>query len=136
MSFQVSKSFFGPSCAVSVATVLLAPSSAVAKPLQKVCYFTHVTKATNKELERADLSLRVDISHQGRSGQVKVDGSGDYKARAIRFESGATEYQFRTGASKEQITISPQGDALWDIRFFNEDYMVYVGACDTIEVTS
>ncbi|MFC4214228.1 hypothetical protein ACFP4H_17330 [Pseudophaeobacter arcticus] len=136
MSLLHSKSVFGLSCAVSLATGLLSAGTLSAKPLQKVCYFTHVAKVTDQGMQRADLSLHVDISHPGRSGRVNVDGSGVYKAKAICFESGATEYRFRTGASKEEIMISPQGDALWDIRFFNEDYMVYVGTCDTIEVTS
>lgn len=136
MPFFTSKSVFGLSCAASLATGLLAPSTLSAKPLHKVCYFTHVAKVTDEGMQRADLSLRVDISHRGLSGRVNVEGSGVYKTKAISFENGATEYGFRTGVSKEEITISPQGDALWDIRFFNEDYMVYVGTCDTTEVTS
>lgn len=136
MSLQHSKSVFGLSCAVSLAMGLLSAGTLSAKPLQKVCYFTHVAKITDKGMQRADLSLRVDISHRGRSARVNVEGSGVYKAKAIRFENGASEYGFGTGVSKEEITISSEGDALWDIRFFSEDYMVYVGTCDTTEVTS
>lgn len=136
MTFHYSKRFFGLSCAVSLATVLLAPSMLSAKPLQKACNFTHVAKVTDDGMQRADLSLRVDISQRVRSARVNVNGSGVYKAKVISYESGATDYRFRTGVSKEEITVGPQGDALWDIRFINEDYMVYVGTCDTIEVTS
>lgn len=82
------------------------------------------------------MSLRVTVARRKRSGRVIVDGSGDYKARAKSFDNGAVEYFFKTGVSKETITISPQGEALWDIRFRNEDYMVYVGTCGAVEVSS
>ncbi|OED47716.1 hypothetical protein AB838_13860 [Rhodobacteraceae bacterium (ex Bugula neritina AB1)] len=87
-------------------------------------------------MQRADVALQVTVAHRKRSGRVIVDGSGDYKARAKSFDNGAVEYFFKTGVSKETITISPQGEALWDIRFRNEDYMVYVGTCGAVEVAS
>ncbi|QDI75790.1 MULTISPECIES: hypothetical protein [Leisingera] len=119
------------------AGAILADSTVLqAAPLQHSCLFDHVAKVTKEGMQRADVSLRVTVARRKRSGRVIVDGSGDYKARAKSFDNGAVEYFFKTGVSKETITISPQGEALWDIRFRNEDYMVYVGTCGAVEVSS
>ncbi|MEX0304638.1 MAG: hypothetical protein AB3N24_19640 [Leisingera sp.] len=121
---------------LSTGAIVAVSGELKAAPLQHSCLFDHVAKVTKEGMQRADVSLRVTVAHRKRSGRVIVDGSGDYKARAKSFDNGAVEYIFKTGVSKETITISPQGEALWDIRFRNEDYMVYAGTCGAVEVAS
>ncbi|EBA17955.1 hypothetical protein RSK20926_19492 [Roseobacter sp. SK209-2-6] len=122
--------------ALSTTAIFAVSNELQAAPLQHSCLFDHVAKVTKEGMQRADVALQVTVAHRKRSGRVIVDGSGDYEARAKSFDSGAVEYYFKTDVSKETITIGPQGDALWDIRFRNEDYMVYVGTCGAVEVAS
>ena len=123
--------------AVCLGTVTaLCATEVAAGTAQHTCVFTFVSKISKQDIEKADVNLRVRMAHKGRSGRVIVTGSGDYKARAETFESGAVEYVFDTDVSRETITIGPSGEALWDIRFENSDLMVYVGTCQVEEVTS
>jgi hypothetical protein len=121
--------------ACAVAQSLFAGPAAAAE-FANQCAFTHVVKATSAGMQRADVRLPVSLARKNRSGRVLVSGSGDYKARAKTFKSGALEYVFKTGVSKETITIGPRGEALWEISFKNGDLMTYVGSCGEERKTS
>ena len=100
---------------------------------QWTCHFTYAA-LVRETIERAEIDWHTTLAMRGRSGRVIVKGSGDYKARARRFESGAAEFVFRTDVSKERITVGPGGNALWEINFKNGDFFTYVGGCQTARV--
>ncbi|MCI5094797.1 MAG: hypothetical protein MRY77_00625 [Rhodobacteraceae bacterium] len=118
------------------AALSLSAGPSVAADFASQCEFTHVVKVTSAGMQRADVRLPVSLTRKNRSGRVLVSGSGDYKARAKTFKSGALEYVFKTGVSKETITIGPRGEALWEISFKNGDLMTYVGSCGEERKTS
>lgn len=121
--------------AISTITGLVA-SPAWAAGYQRGCAFTYVSKVTSEGMQNADVNLQVTLARKNRSGRVIVSGSGDYKARAKTFKSGATEYVFKTDVSRESIMIGNSGDALWEINFKNGDLMIYVGSCGEERKTS
>jgi hypothetical protein len=101
--------------------------------VQRNCQFT---LAITSEGNRADVDWKVIAANNGTSGRVVVTGSGDYKAKAKKFNSGAVEFAFRTDVSKETMTIGDDGEALWDIQFNNGTFIIYAGMCDAAKVTN
>lgn len=121
-----------------LALSLVAPGDAsAATTVQRQCSFTYVIKLTDTGVTKSrDVNWTVTLARKGRAGRVVVKGSGDYKARASSFASGAQEYGFETQVSNETITVGANGDALWQIDFKNGDFMAYAGSCQPQRVTS
>ncbi len=105
-------------------------SMANAQTFQMECRFENFIRTTSQGVDSGEVFWKVIMAHTRTSGRVVVDGSGDYKAKAKSFASGAIEYKFNTDVSDEVITVGPTGEALWDIRFDGGDILVYTGECN------
>ncbi|WP_281858359.1 hypothetical protein [Litoreibacter halocynthiae] len=117
----------------AIITTVLSSAAVAAQTEQRNCRFTLATKSDGQQ---ADVDWKVAIANKDSSGRVVVTGSGDYKAKAKKFKSGAMEFSFKTEVSKENITIGAKGEALWDIQFKNGDFLAYFGTCSAAKVTS
>lgn len=126
------------SCSITTArlftasmAVMVSATLSQGQTLQRSCDFDFVFKLSEAEgMQRGQVDWTVTLGRRDKVGQVVVDGSGVYDARAKTFANGAMEYLFATDVSKESITVGPTGEALWDIQFTNGDVMGYTGVCD------
>ncbi|MEP4981436.1 hypothetical protein [Ascidiaceihabitans sp.] len=121
--------------AIAVLAMSLGSQAAAQQTFQHDCQFSLAVKSDSDGINRYDVDWRVKAARKGKNGQVEVDGSGSYKARAKIFPSGAVEFSFRTDVSLEVLTIGANGEALWTIEFNNSDTLTYVGGCDAARRT-
>ena len=118
------------------AFVMFCGSAVAAQPtFQHDCQFNLAVKSSTDGIKRYDVEWNVSAARKGRNGQVRVNGSGSYKARAKTFQSGAVEFDFRTDVSREVITFGVNGEALWTIELTNSDMLTYVGGCEPAKRT-
>ncbi len=117
-----------------VVLVSIAPRSALAASATQECQFDLQLDLSEDPPKKTAANWVVVLTRTNHDGQVNVEGSGTYQARAHRSKQDGRRYSFQTRSSEETITISPDGNALWDIRFKTGEPLVYLGHCNQEKV--
>ncbi len=99
---------------------------------QRNCQFDRVL-TTAGEMQASNWT--VILAQTGPNARVVVDGSGDYQGTVKNSGNGAAEFKFSTDVSDEIITVSPDGEAAWQINFRDKKTMAYFGICNAAKRT-
>ena len=66
------------------------------------------------------VELICEITVSGSRAKVDVGGSGQWDATYSTNTVGAETIVFETNAAKERMIISPSGEALWELDYFDK----------------